>query len=91
MKTGETRQMSLLGLAIRKSDKKDSGKTLYVEYHRCDRCGTEYRIYLHSPKEVEEAYLEFAKMFGNKPGEDDLCFNCQSQVIADQPMMLMEV
>ena len=91
MKTGELKAMSLLGLAIRKADKKDPDKTLYVEYHRCDRCGAEYRVYLHSQKEVEEAYREFSKMFGNKPGEDDLCFNCQSQVIADQPMMPMEV
>ena len=91
MKTGETRQMSLLGLAIRTKDKRDPTKTLYVEYHQCDRCGAEYRVYLHSQKDVEEAYREFAKMFGNKPGEEDLCFNCQSQVIADQPMMLLEV
>ena len=91
MKTGETRKMSLLGLSIRKADKRDPDKTLYVEYHQCDRCGAEYRVYLHSQKEVEEAYREFSKMFGNKPGEDDLCFNCQSQVIADQPMMPMEV
>ena len=88
MKTGAIKKMSLLGLAIRKADKNDPGKTLYVEYHQCDRCGAEYRVYLHSQKEVEEAYREFSKMFGNKPGEDDLCFNCQSQVIADQPMLL---
>ena len=91
MKTGEVKAMSLLGLAIRKADKRDPSKILYVEYHQCDRCGAEYRVYLHSQKEVEGVYREFAKMFGNKPGEDDLCFNCQSQVIADQPMMPMEV
>ena len=91
MKVGEIKEMSLLGLSINKRDKKDPAKTLYVEYHRCDRCGVEYRIYLHSQKEVEEAYQDFAKMFGNKPEEQDLCFNCQSQVIADQPMMLLEV
>ena len=88
MKIGEIREMSLLGLAISKKDKRDPSKVLYVEYHLCDKCGAEYRVYLHSQKEVEGAYREFAKMFGNKPGEDDLCFNCQSQVIADQPMLL---
>ena len=91
MKTGEIQAMSLLGMALRKRDKKDPGKTIYVEYHRCDRCGAEYRLYYHSQKEVEEAYQEFAKMFGNKPGEDDLCFNCQGQVMVDQMMMPMEV
>lgn len=91
MKTGELQEMSLLGIAIRKKDKKDPGNTLYVEYHRCDRCRAEYRVYLHSQKEVEEAYQAFAKMFGNKAEEEDLCFNCQSQVIFDQPMMPLEV
>lgn len=91
MKTGEIRQMSLLGMAISKRDKKDADRTVYVEYHRCDRCGSEYRVYLHSPQEVEEAFQVLAKMMGNKPGEQDLCFNCQSQVIADQAMMPLEV
>ena len=84
-------EMSLLGLALTKRDKKDEAKTIYVEYHDCDRCGAEYRVYMHSPKEVEEAYLELAKRFGNKPGEEDLCYNCQSRVIADQPMMPLGV
>ena len=88
MRTGE---MSLLGIAIRKEDKKDLRKNLYVEYHRCDRCGAEYRVYLHSQKEVEEADQAFAKMFGNKPEEQDLCYNCQSQVIFDQPMLPLGV
>ena len=65
MRTGEREEMSLLGLAITKRDKKDPYKAIYVEYHSCDRCGAEYRVYLCSPKEVEEAYQELAKMFGN--------------------------
>ena len=91
MKTGELQEMSLLGIAVRKRDKKDPDKTLYVEYHRCDRCGAEYRVYLRSQKEVEEAYQAFAKMFGNKAEEEDLCHNCQSQVVFDQPMMPLGV
>jgi len=83
--------MSLLGMAISKRDKKDADKTIFVEYHRCDRCGDEYRVYLRSPKEVEEALQELAKLMGNKPGEQDLCFNCQSHVITDQAMMPLEV
>ena len=91
MKTGELQEMSLLGIAIRKQDKKDSRNTIYAEYHHCDRCGTEYRVYLRSQKEAEEAYQAFAKMFGNKAEEKDLCFNCQSQVIFDQSIMPLEV
>ena len=91
MRTGELIEMSLLGLAITKRDNKDPDKTIYVEYHQCDKCGAEYRIYLHSSKEVEDAYQQLAKMFGNKPGEEDLCYKCQSRVIADQSMLPMEV
>ena len=91
MKTGAIKDMSLLGLAIRKADKNDPGKTLYVEYHQCDRCGAEYRVYLHSSKEVEEAFQDLARMMGNKPGEQDLCFNCQSQVITNQSLMPLGV
>ena len=91
MITGERQEMSLLGMAISKRDKKDPDRTIYVEYHQCDRCGAEYRVYLHSPKEVEEAFQDLARMMGNKPGEEDLCYKCQSQVIADQSMMPLEV
>lgn len=91
MKRKEMGEMSLLGLALTKRDKKDERRTIYVEYHRCDCCGAEYRVYFHSPKEVEDAYRELAKMFGNKPGEEDLCYNCQNQAIVDQLMMPLEV
>ena len=91
MITREMREMSLLGIAIRKQEQKVPGETLYVEYHQCDRCGAEYRVYFHSQKEIEEAYQAFAKMFGNKVDEEDLCYNCQSKVIFDQPMMPMGV
>lgn len=85
----EANEMSLLGTALTKKSK-DEG-TLYVEYHQCDRCGAEYRVYLKSPKDVENAFQDIAKRLGNKAGEEDLCFNCQSLVIADQPMMPLGV
>ena len=78
-------KMSLLGLAITKSDKEEG--TLYVEYHQCEKCAAEYRIYMRSPQGVEEAFQELAKRLGNKPGAEDLCFNCQNQVIVDQMML----
>jgi len=81
--------MSLLGLAITKAEKGEG--SVYVEYHRCDKCGTEYRVYMRSPQDVEEAFQTIVKRLGNKPGEMDLCFNCQRGVIADQPMLPLEV
>ena len=85
----EIGKMSLLGLAMTKEDKKAG--TIYVEYHQCDRCRAEYRVYLGSPRKVEEAFQELAKRMGNKSHEEDLCFNCQSHIIADQVMFPLEV
>ena len=81
----EVVRMSLLGLAITKKEK-EAG-TVYVEYHLCDKCGGEYRVYLKSPQGVEEAFQELAKRLGNKPHEQDLCFNCQNQVIGQQAVL----
>jgi len=79
----------LLGVALTKKDK-DTG-TLYVEYHLCDKCHAEYRLYFRSPKLVEGAFQELANRLGNKPDEQDLCFNCQSHVVSDQIKMPLEV
>lgn len=81
--------MALLGLAIVREDK--GVGTLYVEYHRCEKCGAEYRLYLRSPEVVEVAFQELAKRLGNKHDELDLCFCCQSQVIAGQVMMPLDL
>jgi hypothetical protein len=85
----ERNNMSLLGIAITKADKDDG--SVYVEYHRCDKCGAEYRVYMRSPENVEAAFQTIAKRLGNKPNELDLCFNCQRGVIADQPMLPLGV
>ena len=87
----EMREMSLLGVALTKSDKKNGDKSLYVEYHECDRCKDEYRVYLRSTQNVEEAFQELAKRLGNRPEQPDLCFNCQNKTIADQTMLPLEV
>ena len=78
----------LLGTAIVKKDKAGS---LYVEYHQCDKCNAEYRLYFRAEKMDEEAFQEMAKRLGNKVNEKDLCFNCQNQVIGDQVMLPLEV
>uniref|UniRef100_A0A6M3M1D1 Uncharacterized protein n=1 Tax=viral metagenome TaxID=1070528 RepID=A0A6M3M1D1_9ZZZZ len=81
----ERYSMSLLGLAVTKAEKGEG--TIYVEYHKCEKCGVEYRVYMRSPEDVEEAFQTIAKRLGNKKEETDLCFNCQRGVIADQPML----
>ena len=79
----------LLGVALTLNDAKKG--TLYVEYRKCDKCGSEYRLYFRSDKLVDEAFQELAKRLGNKPNEQDLCFNCQNQVIGDQVMLPLQV
>lgn len=85
----ERENMSLLGLAITKAEKGEGA--FYVEYHRCDKCGAEYRVYLRSPEDVEDAFKTIVKRLGNKKDEQDLCFNCQRGVIANQAMMPLGV
>jgi len=85
----EIPKMSLLGIALTKREK-DAG-TIHVEYHMCDRCGAEYRVYMKSAQDVEEAFQVLARRLGNKPNEEDLCFNCQNKTIADQALMPLEV
>jgi RecB family endonuclease NucS len=81
----EVMRMSLLGLAITKEERKTG--TVYVEYHRCDKCGSEYRVYMKSSQGVEDAFQQLARMFGNKPHEQDICFDCQNNVIAPQSVL----
>lgn len=82
-------KVSLLGVAVTKQEK--GAGTIYVEYHQCDQCGAEYRLYLKSQHGVEEAFQEIAQRLGNKPDKADLCYNCQNQVIVDQMMMPLGV
>jgi len=82
-------EMSLIGVALTAENKKLG--SLYVEWHRCDKCGAEYRVYFASEQQVEEAFQRIAKMLKNKADEQDLCFDCQNQVIGNQVMMPMRV
>jgi len=85
----ERENMSLLGMAITKAEKGEG--SIYVEYHQCAKCCNEYRVYMRSPEDVEQAFQTLAKRLGNKPEEMDLCFNCQRGVIADQQMLPLGV
>ena len=78
----------LLGTALTLRNKNE---TVYVEFHHCDKCGVQYKLYLKSPGSVEDAFQTIAKMLGNKENEQDLCFECQNAVIGNQVMMPMQV
>ncbi len=78
----------LMGVAMTQETK---NSTLYVEYRKCDQCNGEYRLYRRSGGSVEEAFQKLAMMMGNKPDEQDLCFDCQNKVIGNQVMLPIPV
>lgn len=78
----------LLGVAVTLKGKEG---TVYVEYHECDECHGEYRLYFKNAGTVEDAFQALAKMLGNKTNKPDLCFNCQNHVIGDQVKMPLQV
>ncbi len=91
MKTGELQEMSLLGLTISKGKDKPC---YYVEYHQCDRCGVEYRVYVQSENNLEKTLahlrnIELGRAIVSRE-KDDLCFHCQSHVIATQSILSLE-
>ncbi len=82
----------LVGVFLTKNTKaKADDKTLYVEVHQCDQCGSEYKVYLKSVLGVEEAFQQLARRMGNKPHQQDLCLECQAGVILSQPMLPLAV
>jgi len=78
--------MALLGVGITARSTLAGNPTLYVEYHQCDRCGTEFRLYFKTTKDLEEALVEISKKLGSNEKED-LCFSCMNTVPADQMIM----
>lgn len=76
--------MSLLGLGVT-GKVKETGGVYFVEYHQCDKCNTEFKIYFKSNKALQEAMPLIAQILGNS--DEDLCFTCQSEVPADQMIM----
>lgn len=82
----------LVGVFLTKNVKeKSDDKTLYVEVHKCDQCGGEYKVYLKSALIVEDAFQQLAKRMGNLSHQKDLCLDCQTRVILNQPMLPLEV
>jgi hypothetical protein len=77
--------MSLIGLGIT-GKSTPASPVLYVEYHKCDKCGCEYRVYYRSHKSLSEAILEIGRKLGRN-GHGDLCFNCEHQIASNQLVM----
>lgn len=75
--------MALLGVGITAKTDLAGKPTLYVEYHRCDKCGAEFRLYFRTEKDLREALVEIEKKLGSN-GTEDLCYSCRSLVPADQ-------
>jgi len=80
--------MSLIGVGITAKSNLPGNPTLYVEYHRCDRCGTEFRLYFKTAKELKEALDAISERLGSN-GKEDLCYSCMNQVPADQMVLTL--
>ena len=91
MITQERQRMSILGVAVTKEKNKTC---YYVEYHQCDRCGVEYRVYYRSEKNMNETLAHIRNVEVGREivsqGKEDLCFHCLNATYADQALLLLE-
>ena len=85
---GEMSKMSRMGVGITAKSNLAGNPTLYVEYHQCDQCGAEFRLYFKTAKDLGEALVEIAKKMGFN-GKEDLCYSCMSKVPADQMILTL--
>ena len=78
--------MGLLGVGITAKSNLAGKPTVYVEYHQCDRCKAEFRLYFRTTMDMKEALMEISKRLSSN-GKEDLCFSCMNQVPADQMVL----
>ena len=78
--------MGILGVGLTKAFKLQGTPTVYVEYHLCDKCGTEFRLYYRSPNDLEEVRSELRNKIDNN-GKEDLCFSCQDPLPSEQLLL----
>jgi len=76
-------KMAMLGVAVVNKDRKSGKSTLYAEYHQCDICGVEFRLYFKTDEALREA-LEIIKKRLGPEGREDTCYSCKNDVPADQ-------
>ncbi len=77
--------MAILGIGVTGLVKEAGGGAFFVEYHRCDNCETEYKLYFKSEKELKDALATLAVKLESM--KEDLCYSCQSEVPEDQMVM----
>jgi len=81
----------LLGVGITGKTALPGNPVLSTEYHRCDKCGAEFKLYYRSKKDLDEAVVEIGKKLGGNGHGEDLCFNCQMPVPANQLVLPFEL
>ncbi len=77
----------LLGTGITAKSNLPGNPILSVEYHQCDQCGVEFKLYFrHKTDELVKALEEISRKLGQN-GHEDLCFGCQNPVPSEQLVM----
>jgi len=77
----------ILGVGITSKSELPGNPVLTVEYHQCDKCGSEFKLYYrHKCAELDEAITEVGRKLGHN-GKDDLCFGCQNPAPSEQLVM----
>lgn len=79
----------LLGVGVTSKSDLLGNPVITVEYHRCDRCDREFKVYFKNKKDLSEALSELAKKLIEN-GKEDLCLNCLYPVEAEQMAMALE-
>lgn len=78
--------MALIGIAVSFKSELPSLPSFFVEYHECDKCKKEFRLFFKSPAEKKEA-VDILSRRCRTNGKEDLCFTCQSRSHAEQLVM----
>ena len=79
-------KLGVLGIGITRAENLQGKPTVYVEYHRCDDCGKEFRLYYRSERDLEDVKEELrAKL--EKNGGRDICFLCQDPLPSEQLLL----
>ena len=76
----------LLGIGITAKSHLPGNPVLSVEYHQCDKCGAEFRLYFKSKNDMDSAIAEIGRKLTYKNG--DLCYNCKNPIMEQLVMSL---
>ncbi len=76
----------IMGIGITGKSDLPGNPVITVEYHQCDKCDIEFKLYYRHKTDMEEALVEVARKMANN-GKEDLCFNCSNPTPAEQLIM----